>query len=130
MSKTYGDAFLYDVKSKVVTLLTDYPHGGYLRVQYLPNGDYLLVGSSTFTDFNSTRYGEQEMFILKKNSQEPIPLGQKILEGVAISRKQIRIAWAISNKNYPELLKPGESLIYTADIEYVTIQDHLVGAPT
>ena len=39
MSKSFGDAFVVDIKTKMIRLLTHYPNPGYLRVQYLPNGD-------------------------------------------------------------------------------------------
>ena len=45
MSKSFGDAFVVDVKTKMIRLLTHYPNPGYLRVQYLPNGDLLLIGA-------------------------------------------------------------------------------------
>jgi Tol biopolymer transport system component len=49
----------------------------------------------------------------------PVALGHKISEGVAISRKRMRIAWANTHGQYPDLLAEGESVIYLADIEYV-----------
>ena len=48
MAKSFGDAFEVDVASKRIKLLTHFPNPGYLRVQYLPNGDYLLVGARQF----------------------------------------------------------------------------------
>ena len=65
MSKSFGDAFVVDVATKVIRLLTHYPGAGYLRVQYLPNGDYLLIGARTFTDIRTTRGRDQEMWILE-----------------------------------------------------------------
>ena len=50
MSKSFGDAFVVDVKTRVIRLLTHYADPGYLRVQYLPTGDYFLIGARTFTD--------------------------------------------------------------------------------
>ena len=87
MSRSFGDAFVVDVATKVIRLLTHYPSAGYLRVQYLPNGDYLLIGARTFTDIGTTRGRDQEMWILEANgSGQPVPLEHKISEGVAISR--------------------------------------------
>ena len=45
MSKSFGDAFEIDAATRVIRLLTHYPHAGFLRVQYLPNGDYFLIGA-------------------------------------------------------------------------------------
>ena len=85
MSKSFGDAFVVDVRTKVIRLLTHYPHAGYLRVQYLPNGDLFLIGARTFTDIRSTRSRDQEMWVLKAGSRGPVlPLEHKISEGVAM----------------------------------------------
>ncbi len=117
MSKSFGDAFVVDVATKVIRLLTHYPGAGYLRVQYLPTGDYLLIGARTFTDIRTTRGRDQEMWILEANgSGQPVPLDHKISEGVAISRRTSRIAWSNTHGQYPDLLAEGESVLYTADI--------------
>lgn len=118
VSKSYGDAFEIDLKTKRITLLTHYPNAGYLRVQYLPNGDYFLIGSRTFVDEVTTRDTTEEMWILKQSELEPEALNQKIDEGVAISRKRNRIAWANIHENYPDQLIEGESAIYVADVVY------------
>jgi len=116
MSKSFGDAFVVDVSTKMVRLLTHYQNPGYLRVQYLPNGDFFLIGARTFTDIRTTRSRDQEMWVLKASGGQPIPLDHKISEGVAISRKSARIAWSNTHGQYPDLLREGESVIYTADI--------------
>jgi WD40 repeat protein len=117
MSKSFGDAFVADVKTKTVRLLTHYPHAGYLRVQYLPNGDFFLIGARTFTDIRTTRSRDQEMWILRADRKGgPIALDHKISEGVAISRKTMKIAWSNTRGQYPDVLAQGESVIYTADI--------------
>jgi hypothetical protein len=117
MSKSFGDAFVADVATKTIRLLTHYPNPGYLRVQYLPNGDFFLIGARTFTDIGSTRSRDQEMWILRADGRgRPLPLDHKISEGVAISRKTAKIAWSNTRGQYPELLADGESVIYTADI--------------
>ena len=117
MSKSFGDAFVVDVSSKTIRLLTHYPNAGYLRVQYLPNGDYFLIGARTFADIRTTRSRDQEMWVLPASGKgQPVPLGHKISEGVAISRKTSKIAWSNTRGQYPDLLAEGESIIYTADI--------------
>ncbi|MGH9196766.1 MAG: TolB family protein, partial [Acidimicrobiia bacterium] len=117
MSKSFGDAFVVDVSTRTIRLLTHYPNPGYLRVQYLPNGDYFLIGARTFTDIRTTRSRDQEMWVLKANGKgQPVPLEHKISEGVAISRKTPKIAWSNTRGQHPELLGEGESVIYVADI--------------
>lgn len=116
MAKSFGDAFVVDVATKVIRLLTPAPSAGFLRVQYLPTGDYFLIGARTFTDIRTTRDRDQEMWLLRASGGPPIPLNHKISEGVAISRKTNRIAWSNTRGQYPELLAEGESVLYMADI--------------
>jgi Tol biopolymer transport system component len=119
MSKSFGDAFVVDVKTGVIRLLTHYPNAGYLRVQYLPNGDFFLIGARTFTDIRTTRSRDQEMWILDGSGRgQPIPLDHKISEGVAISRQAAKIAWSNTRGQYPDVLAEGESVISVADIIY------------
>jgi hypothetical protein len=117
MSKSFGDAFVVDVRTKVIRLLTHYPHAGYLRVQYLPNGDVFLIGARTFADVRTTRGRDQEMWVLKAGKPGPaVALGHRISEGVAISRRTMKIAWSNTRGQYPDVLAERESVIYTADI--------------
>ena len=120
MSKSFGDAFEVDVATRTIRLLTGhFAHAGFLRVQYLPNGDFFLTGARTFTDIRTTRARDQEMWVLKADAgAPPTPLGHKISEGVAISRKRMKIAWSNTRAQYPDLLQEGESVMYTADIVY------------
>jgi Tol biopolymer transport system component len=129
MEKSFGDAYEVDVSTKAIRLLTHYAHPGFLRVQYLPNGDYFLIGARTFTDIRITRSRDQEMWILKadaKPGDRAIPLEHKISEGVAISRRSMKIAWSNTRGQYPDLLQEGESVIYTADIVFDGAQPKLV----
>ena len=117
MSKSFGDAFVADVATRTIRLLTQYPHAGYLRVQYLPNGDFFLIGARTFTDIQTTRARDQEMWLLDAGGAgRPVPLGHKISEGVAISKRTPTIAWSNTHGQYPDELARDESVIYTADV--------------
>jgi hypothetical protein len=116
MAKSFGDAFVVDVATKTIRLLTPAPSAGYLRVQYLPSGDFFLIGARTFTDIRTTRDRDQEMWLLRAAGGPPIALDHKISEGVAISRKSNRIAWSNTRGQYPDLLAEGESVLYMADI--------------
>ena len=119
MEKSFGDAYEVDVASRTIRLLTHYAHPGFLRVQFLPNGDYFLIGARTFTDISTTRSRDQEMWILKgdfKPGDRAIPLDHKISEGVAISRTSMKIAWSNTRGQYPDQIEQGESVIYTADV--------------
>ena len=88
-------------------------------MQYLPNGDYFLIGARTFTDIQTTRARDQEMWMLEADGNgRRSPLDHKISEGVAISRHTAKIAWSNTHGQYPDLLAEGESVLYTADIVY------------
>jgi Tol biopolymer transport system component len=121
MEKSFGDAYEVELSTGVIRLLTHYAHPGFLRVQFLPNGDYVLIGARTFTDISTTRSRDQEMWILKagfKPGDKAVPLEHKISEGVAISRTSMKIAWSNTRGQYPDRFQPNESAIYTADITY------------
>ena len=121
MEKSFGDAYEVDATTGVIHLLTHYAHPGFLRVQFLPNGDYFLIGARTFTDISTTRSRDQEMWILKadfKPGDKAIPLDHKISEGVAISRTAMKIAWSNTRGQYPDRFQPNESAMYTADVKY------------
>ena len=121
MSKSFGDAFEIDAATRVIRLLTHYPHAGFLRVQYLANGDYFLIGARAFADIGTTRGRDQEMWVLPhdfKTGDRALPLDHRISEGVAISRTAMRIAWSNTHGQYPEQLGEGESVIYTAEVVY------------
>ncbi len=119
MEKSFGDAYEVNVANGIIRLLTHYAHPGFLRVQFLPNGDYFLIGARNFTDISSTRSRDQEMWILKagfKPGDHALPLEHKISEGVAISRAAMKIAWSNTRGQYPDRFQEGESAIYIADI--------------
>src|SRR3954462_2116616 len=108
MEKSFGDAYEVDAATKVIQLLTHYAHPGFLRVQFLSNGDYFLIGARTFTDISATRARDQEMWILKhdfKPGDRAVPPDHKISEGVAISRSTMKIAWSNTRGQYPDLLQ-------------------------
>jgi hypothetical protein len=117
MAKSYGDAFEYDLGTDQVKLLTQYPSPGYLRVQYLPNGDLFLIGSRTFEDAATTREKTMEMWVLKPGALAAVALEHKIWEGVAISLRRNLISWANTHANEPSL-EEGESVIYIGEIDY------------
>ena len=97
MEKSFGDAYEVEAGTRIIRLLTHYPHAGFLRVQYLPNGDYFLIGARTFADTRTTRARDQEMWILPRDfrpGDRAVPLEHRISEGVAVSRTSMKIAWS------------------------------------
>lgn len=116
MEKSFGDVYEIELATKRIRLLTHFPHPGFLRVHYLPNGDFLLVGARKFENVQKTRYSDQEMWVLKAGARAPIPLEQKVTEGVAVSRSGMKIAWAIDSRTSPGEVPTRTALIYTGDI--------------
>ncbi len=89
MTKSFGDAFVIDLKTRVVRCLTcNVPAAAFLRVMHLSNGDYILMGPEKFTDIHTSRSRDNELWYLsKKLGSKPVRLGNKMSEGAAISKK-------------------------------------------
>jgi len=96
IGRSYGDAFEYDLATKRIRNLTSHaPHEGFLRVHYLADGSYLLLGPHLpGKTREETRFGRIEMFWMDAAaSAPPVPLKMGLFEGVAVSRNDNRIAW-------------------------------------
>jgi hypothetical protein len=102
---SYGDAFEIDLATRKVRNLTAHiPHNGVMRIQYLPNGDY-LVTAPRIQNGPDTR-AHLEMWVLDRNLEKGLqPLGEQVFEGIAVSRRRNLVAWTVVE---PEL-KPGEN---------------------
>jgi hypothetical protein len=103
IEKTCGDVFEVDLATREVFPLTHhYPHAGYTRALYLANGDILLSGARFFDPANpgpSRSETGAELWVLRPGSGEPpVALGSFCREGPAVSRTQMRIAWAIGDE--------------------------------
>jgi len=121
LTKTFGDAMEIDLATRHIRNLTaHYPHHGYTRAMYLPNGDILLSGPESF---DPKRIGEARaqcwLYVMDKSlSKPPIPLGTKCSEGPAVSRKRLHIAWTHVAAEYPDEMPAGSSRMQEADIVY------------
>lgn len=127
IGKSYGDAYELDLATRRIRNLTkDFPHQGIVRIQFLPDGNYLVTAPERYIGPNSR--ARLQMWVLDKDLKKgPQPLGEKPFEGIAVSKSRNRIAWTAFD---PEpTFKPGESWIkvyakgvktrrYVADIEY------------
>src|SRR6478672_5842975 len=96
MAKSFGDAMLIDLKTRVITCLTcNVPGAAYLRVMHLVTGDYILIGPDHFEDTHISRTRDNELwFLSKERGARPVKLGQKMSEGAAISKKSLKIAFS------------------------------------
>src|SRR5437588_8434111 len=94
MAKSFGDAMLIDLNTRVIACLTcNVPGAAFLRVMHLVTGDYILIGPDHFENIHTSRARENELwFLSKERGSKPVKLGQKMSEGVAISKKSLKIA--------------------------------------
>jgi hypothetical protein len=118
MAKSFGDAFVIDLKTRIKRCLTcGIPGAAFLRVMHLANGDYLLIGPERFKDIRVSRHEDNELWYLSaKPGSKPVRFGQKMSEGAAISKHNLRIAFSETPAQFPEMAK-GSSTLVIADVE-------------
>ena len=67
------------------------PEAAFLRIMHLPDGNYILIGPEQFSDIGVSRRRDNELWFLSKElGSKPIKLGQKMSEGAAISKKNMK----------------------------------------
>lgn len=95
VGKTYGHAYELDIASgRLRNLTSAFPNQGIMRIQYLPSGDFLVTAPRIFNGPNTRAH--LEMWVLEKNLKRGlIPLGERVFEGIAVSRKRNLIAWTV-----------------------------------
>ena len=122
IEKTYGDVYEIDLETEIIRAVTHhYKHAGYTRALYLSNGDILLSGSRTFDPekHREARGKTAELWVLSKELDgPPVALGERCSEGPAVSRRNLKIAWAVDHDNYPDRIPEGVSRMWVADIDY------------
>lgn len=113
MAKSFGDAFVVNLKSRAIRCLTcNVPGAAFLRVMHLSTGDYLLIGAERFTDIRTSRGRDNELWFLSKNpGSKPVRLGQKMSEGAAISKHSMLISFSETSGQNPNLPKGASNLI-------------------
>jgi len=118
MDKSFGDAFVIDLQSRIIRCLTcNVPGAAFLRVMHLPSDDYILIGPEHFEGIHTSRARDNQLWFLSKEpGSKPHALGQKISEGAAISKTNMKIAYAVLPAQDPSLT-PNESRLYVADAE-------------
>ena len=119
MNKSFGDAFVIDLKTRIIRCLTcSVPGAAFLRIMHLSDGNYILIGPEHFTDINTSRRRDNQLWFLSKTpGSKPVKLNQKMSEGAAISKKQLRMSWSETNAQFPELAADYSRLV-VADVEY------------
>ncbi len=118
MDKSFGDAFVIDLKTRIIRCLTcNVPGAAFLRVMHFSNGDYLLIGPAKFTDIHTSRTRDNELWYLsKKPGSKPISLGNKMSEGAALSKRSLKISFSETPAQFPEMPK-GFSRLEVADLD-------------
>src|ERR1700690_65266 len=123
MAKSFGDAFVIDLKTREIRCLTcNVPAAVFLRVMHLKTGDYILIGPDHFEDVHTSRSRDNELwFLAAAPGAKPVRLGEKMNEGAAISKGSLRIAYSQTRAQHPEFPE-GYSRLLTAEGD-------LTGAP-
>ena len=123
MAKSFGDAFVIDLKTREIRCLTcNVPAAVFLRVMHMVTGDYILIGPDHFEDVHTSRSRDNELwFLAAEPGAKPVRLGEKMSEGAAISKHSMRIAYSQTRAQHPEFPE-GYSRLLTAEVG-------LTGAP-
>jgi hypothetical protein len=120
MGKSFGDAFVLDLDTRVIRCLTcSVPGASFLRVMHLSNGDYLLLGPQQVdqADIQTSRHRDNELWFLgRQPGSKPVKLGLTINEGPAVSKRQLRIAFTRLADHDPTLA-PDQSQLFVADLD-------------
>src|SRR5688500_2508783 len=131
MSKSFGDAMVVDLATKKISCLTcRVPAAAFLRVMHLVSGDYILIGPEKFEDIHISRTRDNELwFLSKEKGAKPVKLGVKMSEGMAISKKNMKIAFSQVHAQNSEL-PDGASRLIVADIDTTGGVPNLVNQKT
>jgi hypothetical protein len=118
MTKSFGDAMVVDLKTRVIQCLTcNVSATAFLRVMHLVTGDYILIGPDHFENVHISRTRDNELWYLsKERGAKPVKLGQKMSEGAAISKKTLKIAFSQTAAQSPDLV-PEASRLMVADLD-------------
>jgi hypothetical protein len=118
MDKSFGDAFVIDLKTRAIRCLTcNIPGAAFLRVMHLVSGDYILIGPARFSDIHTSRTKDNELwFLSKRPGSKPVALGQKMSEGAAISKKSLKISYSVTPSQDPSLAAD-HSQLFVADVD-------------
>jgi hypothetical protein len=118
MDKSFGDAFVIDLKTHIITCLTcNFPGAAFLRVMHLVTGDYILIGPDHFENIHTSRSRDNELwFLSKERGSKPVKFSEKMSEGAAISKKSMKIAFSQTAAQNLDLA-PRDSRLIVADVD-------------
>ena len=117
MAKSFGDAMVVDVKTRIIRCLTcSVPGAAFLRVMHLSTGDYLLIGPDHFENINVSRSRDNELWFLSKTTgSTPVRFHLKFSEGMAISKTSMKVAYSQTHAQAPDV-PAGASRLIVADV--------------
>jgi hypothetical protein len=118
MAKSFGDAFVIDLETRVIRCLTcNVPGAAFLRVMHLPSGDYLLIGPERYEDVRLSRSRDNELWFLgRKPGSRPVKLGRKMSEGAAVSKTSTKVAFSVGHSQDPSIPE-GQTKLVVADLD-------------
>ena len=117
MAKSFGDAMVVDLKTRAIRCLTcSVPGAAFLRVMHLVSGDYMLIGPERFEDISVSRTRDNELWFLgKERGARPVKFHEKMSEGMAISKKSLKVAYSQVHAQVPEV-PAGASRLIVAEV--------------
>lgn len=121
VESNYGDICEIDIETRTVRNLTKNlgEHHSFLRVLFLSNGDYLLIGPKEFKNREVSRLVESELWVMDREAKHPpVPLGRRIFEGCGVSTQAPRITYAVSGRNDPSLGADDRFECHVTEIDY------------
>jgi hypothetical protein len=119
VGESYGDTFEYDLKTGAIRNLTSHmAHKGFLRVHYLHDGSFLLLGPHVpAATREETRNKTIELFWMDAAASRPaVRLGPIVFEGIATSPRSNRIAWTETTPKGGTLAAVKGTALKTAEV--------------
>jgi hypothetical protein len=117
MAKSFGDAMVVDVKTRAIRCLTcGVPGAAFLRVMHLVTGDYILIGPDHFEDIRVSRTRDNQLwFLARDRGARPVKFNERMSEGMAISKKSLKVAYSQVHAQVPDVPE-GASRLIVADV--------------
>ena len=117
MAKSFGDAMVVDLKTRAIRCLTcSVPGAAFLRVMHLVTGDYILIGPDHFEDIRVSRTRDNQLWFLGKDrGAKPLKFNERMSEGMAISKKSLKVAYSQVHAQVPDVPE-GASRLIVADV--------------
>ena len=118
MDKSFGDAFVIDLKTRTIRCLTCNVPGAAIPARYALGIRRLYSHRSgriqRYVHTSRTK-DNQLWFLSKQPGAKPQSLGQKMSEGTAISKRSLKISYAVTHAQEPAL-QPEQSQLFVADV--------------